>query len=652
MTIAAPRTGQCPNCGAAVDFKIGASRATVCSFCQSVVVRAGQDFQAIGKAADVIPTGSKIALGSKGSLDKVAFEVIGRLQYEWQAGVWDEWYVAFTDGRWGWLAEAQGRFYVTFKVPPRPLPQKGVVPGASVFIEGLGRFTVSDVKHARIVGIQGELPDHVTLGDSPLTADMESEKGGFATLDFGVAGQPSTLFVGRQVEFEALHLGGLAPAAQLKAPKPTGEKLKCPNCAAPVTLLLPEQSVRVTCQSCGNLLDCSQGAFQVIEAISKGKHQPRIPLGTKGKLRGRELMIVGFMTRSCRVDGARYPWDEYLLWEEKTQDFSWLVDSDGHWQLAQPISVATVHVADDADYNGRRFRHFSNVKGEVELVLGEFYWEVAQGDFAKLDDYVAPPEGLSCERTPGEVNWSHVDHLTREEVAAAFSRTGLAQAVQTGVGAVQPWPYEASWRSMSHWMLGGLALLAVLVVGLAARPSTVYVDQSFTALNMQAGGVDAVGPQGEKVHSFISQPFELDGREALDVEFSSDVSQTWTYAAGAIINDDTGESSPFGVESSYYYGVDDGESWSEGSRTNDDVISAPGAGKSIVRADLQWESGHSPSNMRLRVLSSSFSITQLFVVIFLLLWPLLFLLHKASFERARWDNSNVHPTIHSSGDDD
>ena len=176
MSQPAPRTGQCPNCGASIDFKIGASRATVCSYCQAVVARKGQDFEAIGKVADLIPTGSRIALNSKGRLDKVAFEVVGRLQYEWKSGVWDEWYVAFSDGRWGWLAEAQGRFYLTFKVPPRPLPQRVPEPGESLFLEGLGRFTVSDVKQAQIVGMAGELPDAVTVGESPLTADLESEK--------------------------------------------------------------------------------------------------------------------------------------------------------------------------------------------------------------------------------------------------------------------------------------------------------------------------------------------------------------------------------------------------------------------------------------------------------------------------------------------
>ena len=78
----------------------------------------------MGKVADLIPTGSRIALGSHGVIGQLAFDVIGRLQYQWEQGVWDEWYVAFADGRWAWLAEAQGRFYVTRRLSPRPVPRR------------------------------------------------------------------------------------------------------------------------------------------------------------------------------------------------------------------------------------------------------------------------------------------------------------------------------------------------------------------------------------------------------------------------------------------------------------------------------------------------------------------------------------------------
>ncbi|WP_242531963.1 hypothetical protein, partial [Vibrio alginolyticus] len=40
-------------------------------------------------------------------------------------GYWDEWYATFSNGWVGWLAEAQGRFYMTFF---KPLPEGSVLP--------------------------------------------------------------------------------------------------------------------------------------------------------------------------------------------------------------------------------------------------------------------------------------------------------------------------------------------------------------------------------------------------------------------------------------------------------------------------------------------------------------------------------------------
>ncbi|HXX32458.1 MAG TPA: DUF4178 domain-containing protein [Myxococcaceae bacterium] len=650
MTQPTPRQGQCPSCGAPIEFRLGASRATVCGYCKAIVVRAGQDFQAVGKVADLIPTGSRIDLGSHGVLGgDLPFDVIGRLQYEWQQGVWDEWYIALGDGRWGWLAEAQGRFYVTSRMSRRPLPPR-VEPGQSFFIEGLGRFTVGDVKQARIVGAQGELPDPVTLGESPLTADLESEKGGFATLDYGDGSAEPVLYAGRQVPFEALHLGDKSGQALARQARPAGEKLACPSCGAPLSVRIPEQSVRVVCESCNHLLDTSQGAFRVIAALERGRLEPRIPLGSAGTLRGRSFVLVGWMVKSCIVDGVRYPWGEYLLWEEKSQSFAWLVESDGHWQLATALSVADVHSADDAEYHGKRFRHFSSVTGKVDQVLGEFYWAVQAGDTSQLDDYIRPPEGLSRELGGGEVNWTHLEHLEPTEVARAFDRPGLVKERPQGVGEVQPWPHWSTWHTMSHWMLGGMVALVVLLGAFALRRGTVLVDQTFTSQQLLGEATETI-PGGERVHGYLSPDFDLAGKGALQVELSSDAAQTWAYAEGAVINETTGESAPFAVESSYYSGVDDGERWTEDNRTASASIGSPGPGPTLVRADLQWQPGHPPPGMRLRVRTESFSIWQFFGALALLSWPLVYPLRLAAFERARWENSNLQPAGKSGGED-
>src|ERR1044072_396988 len=116
-----PLHANCPACGAPVAFKQGSSIVVVCEFCHSVVARTDRALGDLGKVAEIVETGSPLDLGLTGSYQSVRFELTGRAQLGHEAGgFWDEWYAAFSDGRWGWLAEAQGRFYLTFQLPLDP----------------------------------------------------------------------------------------------------------------------------------------------------------------------------------------------------------------------------------------------------------------------------------------------------------------------------------------------------------------------------------------------------------------------------------------------------------------------------------------------------------------------------------------------------
>ncbi|HSP18181.1 MAG TPA: hypothetical protein VLQ79_01605, partial [Myxococcaceae bacterium] len=143
------------------------------------------------------------------------------------------------------------------------------------------------------------------------------------------------------------------------------------------------------------------------------------------------------------------------------------------------------------------------------------------------------------------------------------------------------------------------------------------------------------------VHAYLSPEFELAGTGALRVELSSNAADSWTAAEGAVINTARGDVAPFGLEASYYSGVDDGERWTEDHRTASIDLPSPGPGTAILRADLQWEEGRPPPDVRLRLRGETFSLWQFIGCLALLSWPLVYPLRRAAFERARWENSNL-----------
>jgi hypothetical protein len=638
---------------------VGSSRVVVCESCKFAVARKGQDLTTIGQIADLIGTSSQLELGQTGTVEGVGFTLVGRVQLEWESGVWDEWYASFRDGRWGWVAEAQGKFYVMFKMGPRATPARGSVRVTQrLFLEGLGRYVVTDIKEAKLVCARGELPDEIEPGGTSFSVDLEGDKGTFATIDYGAQGDQVQIFVGKQVDLDGLKLGPHSDGSISTGPRPTGEKLKCPNCNGDVELRVPEQTQRVVCAYCGNLLDLTKGPLQVIQVLERYKREPALPLGSKGTVLGKAGLVVGWMRRSCTVEGSNYPWEEFLLYNEKDTSFRWLVLSDGHWSVAEPISAASVEEGVDASYKNTRFRRFSDVTGRVEKVLGEFYWQVQVGDTANLVDFIAPPNGLSKEQTAAEVNWSYDTYVTPAEVAQAFGVPRINMP-PSGVGPFQPYPYEAQAQSMSHWALLGISAVVGIFLGWAVLSGSQNIfSKNFDSseliaydptLDPAAGG--EAPPPDAKTHTFLSQPFEIRGHQPVTVHFASNVNNGWAFVGGALINEESGESDNFSLESSYYSGVEDGESWSEGDRSASADLAAPPPGRYVLRADLQWDPQlTSPPPMQLQVNTGGVSFWQFLAALLSFSPALLIWFHRSSFEKGRWDNSNL--VSQSSGDDE
>jgi hypothetical protein len=124
----------CPSCGAAVTFTTSSALVVVCEFCRSVVGRGDRHPEDYGKVAALVDTASPLRVGLPGNYKGQQFTLTGRAQLAHQAGgVWDEWYAAFPNGRWGWLAEAQGHFYLTFQ---RELPSQASLAPADGLVLG------------------------------------------------------------------------------------------------------------------------------------------------------------------------------------------------------------------------------------------------------------------------------------------------------------------------------------------------------------------------------------------------------------------------------------------------------------------------------------------------------------------------------------
>lgn len=97
----------CPACGAPVTFMWSSAVQTACPYCKAILVRHDVNIEKVGEVADLPRDASPIQVMTEGIFDNRRFMVIGRIVYEWEQGGWNEWHIAFDDGRSGWLSDAR-----------------------------------------------------------------------------------------------------------------------------------------------------------------------------------------------------------------------------------------------------------------------------------------------------------------------------------------------------------------------------------------------------------------------------------------------------------------------------------------------------------------------------------------------------------------
>jgi len=616
------------------------------------VSRKGANLEALGVVAELVPTSSPFRVGMTGRPKAAGlkpFRIVGRLQLSTGEGTWDEWHVSFEDGRYGWLAEAQGTFWVTRPLPPPTNPPPPdfpqIAPGQRLSFGGYGEFTVTDRRQALYASAEGDLPFAATPGAVFMYADLSGADGSVGTLDYGDDPGVDAFFVGRSVALADLGVEGLEGWSERKVAA-RASSLNCPACGAGLQLKDPANTVRVACTYCGSVLatpreGASAEKFEVLARLQKLPFKPLLPLGGEGTLRGRPYAILGAVLKACTVEGVHYFWREYLLKETKSEAYHWLVESNGHWTLVEPAAAGEVSTAPRlAVWRGTRYRHFQSTTARVEAVLGEFYWEVKKGESTDVSDYVAPPRILSEERYANEVTWSEGSYVPKEELESGF-RLGAPLPAPEGVGSNQPWPHAETARGFLRTvaLFAGIAVFLFVFFNIKADRKVVYQKRHdlSTAATDPTIAPDAVA----EALTVVTEPFEVPHAGNVEARIDAPTDNSWVYVGAVLLEEATGQAYGFGLQSDYYHGVDGGERWSEGSRSRTVYVGRVPAGRYVLRLEPELERGKAPPYYDIRLRSGVPRFAHLMaVLLLLLLGPIALAISKARFEGRRWAESD------------
>ncbi|HEX9619194.1 MAG TPA: DUF4178 domain-containing protein [Polyangiaceae bacterium] len=478
--------GSCPNCGAPIEFGLGASLAKICEYCRATVVRSDRGLENLGIVADLADTPSLIAVGDEGALSGRPFRVFGRVQLDHGQGPWDEYYVAFDHGRsWGWLAFAEGRWHVTEHVAgPTAPPYASLRLEQDIPLGPHGVFRVTEIKTGRVTSAEGELPGATRPGTERYYADLFGRDNAFGTLDFGDGRSPVEVFLGFVFEETRMQVSALGPRS---ARKVQTSVIACPNCGGELPRLSGERAERLGCPYCGAVSDiATQRIVSQQEAARAGTD---IPMGGKAELGGASYVCIAYVRRRSDFEGERYRWEEYLVWAASV-GFRWLVkDPETGWSWVTPVNPAEIDLRgmpDHVRWHNRSFLLRNRNVAEVEYVLGEVYWKCEVGERTRVSDLIEGGEVLSREESPGEVRWSHSAKVPWSVLAQAFGLdpdgpgkpvTPSGSAGGAGCGS-----------SLFYLLVLGLILVFVMMNSYSAFPLGVIVGGASRGGGVYFGG--------------------------------------------------------------------------------------------------------------------------------------------------------------------
>lgn len=166
----------CPACGAPLTIEHRFVKMVTCDFCGQVSLVRDTGLDPTGRTAKLADIPSKLFVDARGALDGRRFRVMGRLRYQYESGMWDEWFLTFEDDKPGWLVEDEGdyQFYAKQTLTTPAPPFVSVRVGSVIPIAGRQVF-ITEKGQAQIIGGEGQLAFSIIPGEQVNYLDGNSE---------------------------------------------------------------------------------------------------------------------------------------------------------------------------------------------------------------------------------------------------------------------------------------------------------------------------------------------------------------------------------------------------------------------------------------------------------------------------------------------
>jgi len=323
----------------------------------------------------------------------------------------------------------------------------------------------------------------------------------------------------------------------------------CPACESENKIDLTFPVEEYVCNTCSHLIDVAGN--KQIKHLKVPTENVVLEVGQKGKIGGEEYTVAAIIVKRY---GTNIFWREYYLKDSKGGD-AFLSESDGHW-----VFLVTIHPDDFkgkssklASYAGRTYRWYENSPCSIYAAAG-FFDEHLDFNLATYKEYVNGTRMISQETVGKKNQYFYGVHISKYEVKRAFKIAHMPY--YTGVGIVQPYYFDIRQTVNIFCIAALLICLFQLYVYTSRTNETVFAQTiNFTDVRDK---------------EMVSSSFTLSGGSApLKVNAFSGVDNSWANIQLSLVNEKTNEVIYTSKDIEQYHGYEDGESWSEGSQSED-----------------------------------------------------------------------------------
>lgn len=346
-----------------------------------------------------------------------------------------------------------------------------------------------------------------------------------------------------------------------------------------------------------------------------------LQVGQVGVFNNTEYTITGILVK----ENEGFEWTEYIL--QGKEKFLYLSEADGHWIVLEKIEFAS-KVGNHplkVDYEELTFDRYDYFYPKLRAARGFFDFNIFEK--AELIEYINPPQVLSFERNGSVQNAFLGKHISKAAVKKAFNASYLPTKV--GVGMVQPFLFNL--RNLAITLCCVLALILV---------SNWYLNKDRVrteVLNTQLVLANFTNKD------FVSPSFTLAGSAApLKVQLYAPVSNSWVNVQVALINEKTGEEVYASKDIEQYSGYTDGESWSEGSNSEEfNLCGVPSGTYHLNITPMKAPEDVTSDFMNVKVVWSEPSSRNIWLILIIMVVFVLVLYYvEKNFEAKRWGETN------------